>query len=91
MRSYHLVIKGKVQGVFFRATAKDVAQQLSLTGWVKNTEAGDVEAIIQGSENSLQQFISWSKQGPKAAFVSGVEVTEVPVQQFEKFEIKRGL
>ena len=62
MPAYHLIIKGKVQGVFFRASAKETAELLGVTGWVKNTKEGNVEAFINGDENKLQEFIAWCKR-----------------------------
>ena len=90
MPSIHILIKGKVQGVFFRATARDVAQALDLKGWVKNTSEGYVEAIATGNESSLHQFIEWCKRGPDKAIVSSVNVTSLSEKPFDDFRILRG-
>ena len=90
MPTVHLLIKGKVQGVFYRATAKEVAQTLDLRGWIKNTPEGHVEAIVSGSEKSLQQFIDWCRQGPKKAVVATINVTSVGDEPFTDFRILRG-
>ena len=90
MPTKHLVIKGKVQGVFYRASAKEVAEKLHLTGWVKNTEDGDVEATITGLEEKLNVFIDWCKHGPPAAIVTAVEVSSVEEKSFENFAVLRG-
>jgi len=90
MPTVHLVIKGKVQGVFFRATAKDVAQALDLKGWVKNTPEGDVEVLATGDEDAIRQFIEWSKRGPDKAVVSSVAVTSLNEKSFDDFRIVRG-
>jgi acylphosphatase len=74
MRTVHLIIKGKVQGVYYRASAKDVAREVGVTGWVKNMPDGSVEAIVSGSEERVEKFIEWCGKGPKNA-----EVTEVIV------------
>ena len=79
-----------MQGVFFRATARDVAQALDLKGWVKNTSEGYVEAIATGSESSLHQFIEWCKKGPDKAIVSSVNVTSLSEKPFDDFRILRG-
>lgn len=90
MPTVQVLIKGKVQGVFFRATAKDMAQALDLKGWVKNTSEGYVEAIATGSENNLHQFIEWCKKGPPQAVVSSVNVTSLTEKHFDDFRIARG-
>jgi acylphosphatase len=85
----HLIIKGKVQGVFFRATAKNVADELGIKGWVKNTVEGDVEAMASGSQEQLGKFIAWCHKGPDRAAVTDVIVLEKEEQPFETFKIVR--
>jgi acylphosphatase len=85
----HLLIKGKVQGVFYRASAKDIAEQLSLSGWVKNTKDGDVEAMATGDEDRIKEFIEWCKKGPSRAEVTKVIVIPKPDEQFFDFAIVR--
>lgn len=85
----HLLIKGKVQGVFFRASAKDVAEQLRLTGWVRNTPEGDVEAMATGDEDRVNEFIEWCRKGPRKAEVYSVTVTEKEAETFDRFRIAR--
>lgn len=89
MPTVHLTVKGKVQGVFFRATAKDVAEELGLKGWVKNTDDGHVEAVVSGTEEQLQPFIQWCHQGPPKAVVTAVEVEQLPEQRFDAFRVIR--
>jgi acylphosphatase len=72
----HLLIKGKVQGVYYRASAKEAADSAGITGWVKNTREGHVEALASGSEADIQRFIAWCKRGPERAVVSEVIVSE---------------
>lgn len=83
----HLLIKGKVQGVFYRASAKEVADQLQLTGWVRNTKDGDVESIVTGDEDRIKEFIEWCKKGPRKADVINMIVTEKEDEYFENFRI----
>lgn len=90
MPTKHLLIKGKVQGVFYRATAREVAEGLGITGWIKNTEAGDVEAVVSGTAEQLNAFIAWCKQGPASAIVKGIEINEEEEKAFEKFTVVRG-
>jgi acylphosphatase len=88
MPTIHLIIKGKVQGVFFRATAKDVADEIGVQGWVKNTE-GHVEIMASGSDEQLQQFIAWCHIGPKKAIVTDVVLSQMQEERFDEFKIVR--
>jgi len=90
MPTVHLLIKGKVQGVFYRQTAKEIAIANGIKGWVRNTDEGYVEITATGSEESLQAYIDWCHLGPSRAVVHEVKVTSIPDQHFEKFEVKRG-
>ena len=89
MPTLHLLIKGKVQGVFFRATAKEVADGLGLTGWVQNTKEGHVEAMATGTREQLHDFTGWCKQGPRKARVTEVIPTEKPEEHFNGFTVRR--
>ena len=89
MPAVHLIIKGKVQGVFFRATAKKIAEQLSIKGWIKNTEAGDVEAIVTGDKKQIEEFTKWCHRGPEKAEVEDVIVTPQQEISFTDFEVIR--
>jgi len=85
----HLLIHGKVQGVYYRASAKEAARQWQLTGWVRNTAAGKVEAMVTGTETNIQSFIRWCHQGPRHAHVTKVDVTNMPDTIFNSFEITK--
>jgi acylphosphatase len=89
MPTRRILIHGRVQGVFFRATARDVAEELGVNGWIRNTEEGDVEAVVSGGTQQLERFIAWCRQGPPRAVVSKVEIEERDDQQFSGFEVKR--
>ena len=89
MPTIHLIIKGKVQGVFFRASAKEKANDLGLTGWVKNTPEGDVEIMATGEMDVLERFITWCKKGPSRAIVTEVQLQSVNEKKFERFRIER--
>jgi acylphosphatase len=89
MPTIRLLIKGKVQGVFYRAAAKDVADEIGLTGWVRNTEEGNVECVTSGSEEQLQRFIEWCKVGTRRAVVTDVIVTYEREESFGTFKIIR--
>ncbi|MBI5158963.1 acylphosphatase [Candidatus Micrarchaeota archaeon] len=68
----HVKVKGRVQGVFFRAGARDTAIQLQLKGWVKNNSDGSVEAVAEGDKQHLETFLEWCQNGPQGASVSEV-------------------
>lgn len=67
-------ISGKVQGVFFRKSAKDEADRLGLVGWIRNDADGSVETLAVGPKEKLEEFIKWCKSGPPLAEVENVEV-----------------
>lgn len=90
MPTVHLLIKGKVQGVFFRKTAKEIADKKGITGWVCNTGDSNVEITASGSEVALQEYINWCHTGTARAKVAEVQVTTIANQPFETFEVKRG-
>jgi acylphosphatase len=89
MPTVHLIIKGRVQGVFFRATAKDVADEIGIKGWVKNTAEGNVEIIAGGTDEQLQKFIDWCKVGPRKAIVRDVVLTRMQEEILSEFKIVR--
>jgi acylphosphatase len=90
MPTIHIKIEGRVQGVYFRASAREVAEQLGLKGWVRNTEEGDVEAEVTGGEDNLRRFVDWCRQGPPRAVVSHVHVSKLEDQYYHDFKVIRG-
>lgn len=89
MRTVNLIVKGKVQGVFFRASAKQTADKAGITGWVKNRHDGNVEIMANGTEEAIQSFIAWCRKGPARAEVAEVIITPVQMEDLGSFEIKR--
>ncbi|GIV31614.1 MAG: acylphosphatase [Saprospiraceae bacterium] len=89
VKHYDIWIEGRVQGVWFRASARNKAKELGVRGWVRNLPDGRVYAEAEGEEEALQQFVDWCHRGPELAEVTGVVVREGPVQGFEDFEIRR--
>jgi acylphosphatase len=89
MQTVHLIISGKVQGVFFRETSRKIAEKLNIKGWIKNVPEEKVEALITGDEKNVSDFIKWCKTGPDRAKVKEVIVTKQPETFFDKFEVKR--
>ena len=90
MPTIHLLIKGKVQGVFYRASAKEVADKLHLRGWIRNTVHGHVEAIVNGPVEKLKKFIEWCWQGPERADVKEVIETPREETEYNSFTVQRG-
>ena len=84
-----LIIKGKVQGVFYRAKAKEAAGAAGITGWVRNTDDGHVEAMVSGNEAQLDEFINWCRRGPERAVVADMIISEEPDTRFDGFRIIR--
>ncbi len=89
MAAARLIISGRVQGVWYRASTKQEAQRLNLTGWVRNMPDGRVEAIAQGPKETIEALISWCYDGPEFARVESVDVTWVePEEGFDSFEVR---
>lgn len=89
METKHLIITGKVQGVFYRASAKEKANKLNIRGWIKNTATGNVEAIVTGNMQQIEDFIQWCKSGPAKATVSNVIIHNQEFREFDSFKIER--
>jgi len=89
MKTIRLTIKGKVQGVFYRATAKDIAVELGIKGWIRNLPDRNVEITATAPGDTLQKFIDWCKQGPPKARVDEVIVEELSTVEFNGFRIIR--
>jgi len=84
-----VLISGKVQGVWYRATTKEKAKELGIKGWVRNTSDGKVEAVFEGDQNNIEEMIKWCKKGPNLANVIDVDVNpEELSEEFEGFNIR---
>jgi len=70
----HLVVRGRVQGVFFRGGMQEEAERLGLAGWVRNRPDGAVEAEAEGARDAVDALIAWAHRGPPAARVEGVTI-----------------
>ena len=75
--TYAIVISGKVQGVFFRASARKVAQDLGLSGFVKNETNGQVYLEATGPKTALDKLVAWCRKGPRWSQVESVEVKKI--------------
>jgi acylphosphatase len=92
MKHLNITVKGKVQGVFFRASAKAVADQLGIRGSVKNESDGSVYIEAEGEPTLLDMFLDFCKEGPEHAQVDSVETNEGQLKNYRNFEVlKRGL
>lgn len=74
MTSRRLRIRGLVQGVYYRESMRQRAQELGVTGWVRNRADGSVEAVVQGEAAYVERMIDWARRGPPAARVDAVEI-----------------
>lgn len=83
------VISGRVQGVFYRHGTQKQAEQLLVTGWVRNLPTGEVECLICGEEQAVLAMLAWLRKGPPVAKVEAVSVSEHPWEDHDRFEIIR--
>jgi acylphosphatase len=89
MRHLEITVKGKVQGVFFRASTKAVADQLGVRGYAKNEPNGDVVIAAEADDIALDMFLEWCHEGPEHAIVNSVESHEGELKNYRNFEIVR--
>jgi acylphosphatase len=73
-KKLHLVIHGRVQGVFFRESMRQEAQRLGVSGWVKNRNDGSVEAAVHGDTVAVDALVGWAQRGPELAHVERVDI-----------------
>lgn len=94
MRRVRAIVTGRVQGVSYRASTVDEAVRRGLAGWVRNRPDGSVELEAEGDPARVAELLAWCEQGPPAARVDGVEVTEltlsVAAERPTEFTIRRG-
>ena len=86
----YVLISGMVQGVFFRSSAKKRADELHLTGWVRNLDDGRVEAVFEGEQEKVDNMVEWCRKGPNYADVKDVQViSEKYTGEFKDFSVRR--
>lgn len=73
-KSLHLLIHGRVQGVFFRDSMRREAKRLGISGWVRNLEDGTVESVVQGSPAAVEAILQWAHHGPVHAHVERISI-----------------
>ena len=85
----HVYYSGRVQGVGFRMTAEETAQEAGVVGWVKNLRDGRVEVVAEAEEKTLQRFLATIRNGPMKNFIAQVEVSWSNASDtFDEFEIR---
>ncbi len=71
-----VVAHGLVQGVFFRDSCRQEAERAGVSGWVRNTGDGNLEAVFEGEDEAVQRMVAWARHGPPHADVTGLDVTD---------------
>ncbi len=85
----HVIVSGKVQGVFFRAETKRAAERFDVFGWVRNKSDGTVEALFEGDRERVESMVNWCKGGPPHAKVKSLDVEwDDSSDEFKSFEIR---
>lgn len=85
----HVFVSGRVQGVYYRATTREQANETGVDGWVRNLDDGRVEAVFEGTESAVEAIVEWCHTGSPRARVEGVEVDYGDPEGLEGFEIRR--
>lgn len=85
----HALVHGRVQGVSFRYYTRTRARELGLTGYARNLWDGSVEVVAEGPRRDLEELLAFLRVGPRAAFVTGVDVQwSKPTGDFDRFEVR---
>ena len=85
-----MIVRGRVQGVFFRAETRTRASSLGLGGWVRNNADGSVEAAFEGDRERVESMIEWCRRGPSHAHIEDVEVVWEAPQGEPRFAVRGG-
>jgi acylphosphatase len=88
MTRKRVVISGRVQGVFFRDTMRRRADSAGVSGWVRNTRDGAVEAVFEGEPDAVDEMIEFSRRGPSRAEVAAVDVTDEKPEGLSGFDVR---
>ena len=83
-----VVVRGQVQGVFFRDSAREEAEREGVAGWVSNRDDGGVEAVFEGDPDAVERLVEWCRSGPSSADVDDVEATEEEPEGLSAFEVR---
>ncbi len=88
MKRAEVIVRGMVQGVFFRVETRDRAHSLGLSGWVTNSRDGTVRAAFEGEDERVESMVDWCRRGPSGAQVEDVDVTWVEPEGEPSFVIR---
>ena len=89
MKRTHIIVSGRVQGVFYRHNTNIIANRLSLKGFVRNLPDGNVEVVAEGDEEKLNELIEFCKKGPVGSDIENVKIEyEKPTKEFNTFSIR---
>jgi acylphosphatase len=83
-----VVISGRVQGVFFRDSVRQRAESAGVSGWVRNTPEGTVEAVLEGDASSVDEMVEFCRRGPSRADVAAVDVVDEEPEGLSGFEVR---
>lgn len=89
MKRISILVSGKVQGVFYRASTEKKAKEIGVMGFVRNEPNGNVYIEAQGTETQLEELIKWCKRGPERARVDEVMTEEISLKTEHDFRITR--
>jgi acylphosphatase len=84
----HVVVSGRVQGVFFRDSTRRLAQQHEVAGWVSNLPDGSVEAVFEGEADAVERMVAFAQKGPRGAGVERVDVFEEDPEGLSGFGVR---
>ncbi len=84
-----ILVSGKVQGVFYRQSTREIAMAIGVNGQVRNLPDGRVAIIATGTKEELNKLVNWCRTGPPKAAVTSIETKELPLQEFDQFRIDR--
>ena len=88
MKAIRLTVTGKVQDVFFRASTKEIADQIGIHGWVRNRHNGTVEVHAEGKDDALETLINWCHEGPEMAEVKQVNIKSSIIEKCTEFIVR---
>jgi acylphosphatase len=88
MKHLNIIITGRVQGVFFRANTEEKANELGITGYVKNEPDGSVFIEAHGPDENMETFLAWCRKGDRPAVVENIEVSEANAQLYHDFTVR---
>ena len=86
MKGKHVIVHGEVQGVSYRAAAVDRAASLGVAGWVRNTDGGSVEMVVEGEDDAVDAMLAWAGEGSRGADVDRVESGDRAVEGLSGFD-----